>query len=137
MQRIVLDRGAELLLERLALDELLIHGRVVDARAIAALVFGAIKRHIGVAHDIGGATDRVVDHHDADARANDDALVAYGIGRGDRLDDAPGHRLQRGVIEHAEAQYRKLVPAEPGDDIIAAQRAHEPLGDTAQQLVAT
>jgi hypothetical protein len=75
--------------------------------------------HVGVAHDIGRAGDRGSDNHDADARSNDDALVAYGIWRGDRLDHAPSHGVERGVIEDPEGEDGKLIAAEPGDDIVA------------------
>ena len=57
-QLVVLDRRAQVVLEQLALEQVGVHRGVVDAGAIAALVLGAVERHVGVAHDVGGATDR-------------------------------------------------------------------------------
>ena len=65
-QVVVLDRGAQVVFQELALEQVGVHRRVVDAGAVAALVLGAIERHVGVAHDVGGAADVLVDDRDAD-----------------------------------------------------------------------
>ena len=41
-----------------------------------------------MAHDVGGAADVLVDDRDADAGADHDGLVADGVGRADRRDQA-------------------------------------------------
>ena len=75
-QLVLLDRGAQVVLDQLALEQIVVHRGVVDAGAVAAFVLGAIERHVGVAHDVGGAADVLVDDRDADAGADDDGLVA-------------------------------------------------------------
>ena len=76
LQAIVLDRLAQVAFEQLAVGQVGIHRRVVDAGAVAALVLGAVERHVGIAHDVGGAAAFAVDHRDADRGADHDVLAA-------------------------------------------------------------
>ena len=135
-QAVVLDRGAQLVFQELALDQVRIHRRVVDAGSIAALVLRPVERQIGMAHDVGRAADILVDDGDADAGADDDGLIGDGVGRADGGDHARGDRLQGRVIEAAGGDDGELVAAEPGDHVVATQGAGEPLGDAADELVA-
>ena len=54
-QLVVLDRLAQVAFQQLAVGQIRVHRRVVDAGAVAAFVLGAVERHVGVAHDVGGA----------------------------------------------------------------------------------
>jgi hypothetical protein len=46
------------------------------SRSIAPFVLGAIERHVGVAHDVGGVdAGAVIDHGDADAGADHDGMA--------------------------------------------------------------
>jgi len=87
-QAVALDRGAQVVFQDLALDQVRIHRRVVDAGPVAALVLGSIEREIGVAHDVGRAADLLADDSDADAGADDDGLVGDGVGGADGGDHA-------------------------------------------------
>ena len=53
LQSVFLDRLAQVRFEQLAARKIRIHRGVIDARAIAAFVLGAIERHVGIAHDVG------------------------------------------------------------------------------------
>ena len=44
-QPVLLDRGAQIVFQQLALEQVGIHRRIVDAGAVAALVLGAVERH--------------------------------------------------------------------------------------------
>ena len=113
-----------------------IHRRVVDAGAVAAFVFGAIERHVGVTQNVAGIVGAAVDHGDADRGADDDVVAVDRVGRADRGDDAPGDRLQRIGIRGAGGDDGEFVAAEPGDEIVAAHDAAEALRDVENQLVA-
>ena len=127
---------AQIVLHELALEQVGVHRVVVDAGAVAALVLGAIERHVGVAHDVGGAADMLVDDRDADRGADHDGLVADGVGRAERGDDAVGDRLQGGVVGAGRGDDGELVAADAGDQVVAAQGAGEALGHVADELVA-
>ena len=135
-QAVVLDRSAQVVLQDLALDQVGIHRRVVDARAIAALVLRPIERQIGMAHHVGCSADMLADDRNADARTDDDGLVGDRVGGADGGDHSIGDRLQGRVVEAARGDDGELVAAETGHQIIAAQGTGEPLGDVADQLVA-
>ncbi len=72
-QLVVLDRRPQVVLEQLAPEQVGVHRLVVDAGAVAAFVLGAVERHVGMPHDVGGAADMLVDDGDADAGADHDA----------------------------------------------------------------
>ncbi len=101
-QAVVLDRLEQVAFQQFAIGQVGVHRRVVDAGAVAALVLGAIKRHVGVAQDVGGVAGAAVDDRDADRGADDDVVAADQVGRADRGDDAPGDRLQRIGIRRAD-----------------------------------
>ena len=52
------DRVQQIAFQQLALRQVGVHRRIVDAGAIAAFVLGAIKRHVGVAQNIAGVARR-------------------------------------------------------------------------------
>jgi len=64
VQAVILDGVEEIALEQFAVGEVGVHRRVIDAGAVAALVLGAVERHVGVAQDIGGVARAAVDHRD-------------------------------------------------------------------------
>ena len=133
---VVLDRLAQIGFQELALGEVGVHRRVVDAGAVAALVLGAVERHVGVAHDVGGAGAVLVDHGDADRGADDDVVAADGIGRADGGDQALGERHHLGGVVAQRGDHRELVAAEPRHQVVAAQRVRQPQRDVADQFVA-
>ena len=51
-QVVVFDRLAQVGLKKLAARKIGVHRGVVDTGAVAALVLGAVERHVGVAHDV-------------------------------------------------------------------------------------
>ena len=135
-QVVVLDRLEQIAFQQFAVGQVGVHRRVVDAGAVAALVLGAIERHVGVAQNVGGVAGAAVDHGDADRGADDDVVAADGVGRADRGDDAPGDGLQRIGIRRAGGDDGEFVAAEPRHQIVAAHDAAQPLRDVEDQLVA-
>ena len=136
LQAVVLDRLAQIRLQQLAGGKIGVHRRVVDAGAVAAFVLGAVKRHVGIAHDVGGGAALVVDHRNADRGADDDVLAADGVGRADRRDDAlrqPHHLV---AVAADRGNHREFVAAETRHQVAAAQRVRQPQRHVADQLVA-
>ena len=133
---VVLDGVEQIAFEQLAVGQVGVHRRVVDAGAVAALVLGAIERHVGVAQNVGGVAGAAVDHRNADRGADDDVVAADHVGRADRGDDAAGDRLERIGIGLAMGDDGEFVAAEAGHQILAAHDAAQPLGDVENELVA-
>ena len=119
-QLVALDRRAQVVLDQLALEQVGVHRGVVDAGAVAAFVLGAVERHVGMAHDVGGAADLLVDHGDADAGADHDGLVADRVGRADRRDQAVGDGQQRRMVGAARGDDGEFVAADAGDEVVVA-----------------
>ena len=94
-QAVLGDRGAQVVLELLALAQVRVHVGVVDAGAAAALVLGAIERDVGAAHDVGGIARLAVDHRDADAGADHQRVAADRVGRAQDRDQPLGEALER------------------------------------------
>jgi hypothetical protein len=65
-EAVVSDRVQEIAFQELALRQVGVHGRVVDAGAVAPFVLGAIQRHVGITQDVAGVARAPVDHRDAD-----------------------------------------------------------------------
>ena len=135
-EAVVLDGVEQVAFEELSVGQVGVHRRVVDAGAVAALVLGAIERHVGVAQNVGGVAGAAVDRRDADRGADDDVVAADHVGRADRGDDAAGDRLQRIGIGLAMGDDGEFVAAEAGHQILAAHDAAQPLGDVEDELVA-
>src|SRR6185437_8635411 len=135
-QPVVLDRLVEVAFEQLAVRQVGIHRRVIDAGAVAAFVLGTVQRHIGVAQNVGGVARAAVDHRDADRRADDDVVAVDQVRRANRGDNASSDRLQRIRIRRADGDDGEFIAAEPGDEIVAAQDAAQPLRHVEDELVA-
>ena len=135
-QAVVLDRLAQVGFQELAAGQVGVHRRVVDAGAVAALVLGAVERHVGIAHDVGGAGAIAVDHRDADRGADHDVLAADGVGRAERGDDALRDHHHHLAVVADRGDHREFVAAEAGHQVAAAQRVRQPQGHVADQLVA-
>src|SRR6516164_6859634 len=84
MQTVILDRVAQLVLQKLALDEGCIHCGIVNAGAVTTLVLGTIKREVGMAYHVSSGAGLLIDDHNADARADHDRLIGNRIRRADR-----------------------------------------------------
>ena len=65
-QHVVLDGLQQIAFQQLAVGKVGVHRRVIDTGAVAALVLGAVERHVGVAQNVAGVADAAVDHGDAD-----------------------------------------------------------------------
>ena len=84
LEAVVLDRVQQVAFQELAVGQVGVHRRVIDAGAVAALVLGAVERHVGVAQDVGGIARAAVDHGDADRGADDDVVAVDRVGRAQR-----------------------------------------------------
>ena len=133
---VVLDGVEQVAFEQFAAGQVGVHRRVIDAGAVAAFVLGAIERHVGIAQNVGGIAGAAVDDGNADRGADDDVVAADRIGRAERIDDAAGDSLQRVGIGLAGGDDGELVAAEPGDQIVAAHDAAQPLRDIENERVA-
>src|ERR1051325_9251935 len=58
LEALLLDGLAQILLDQLALGQIGVHYRIINAGAIATLVLGAIERHVGIAHDVSRVATR-------------------------------------------------------------------------------
>src|SRR5262249_56476295 len=87
---VVFDGVLQVALHLLALAQVGVHLRVVDAGAVAAVVLGAIERDVGAPHHVGDFAAVAGDRGDADAGADGDGVAHDGIGNAQRLDDALG-----------------------------------------------
>ena len=135
-EAVVSDRVQQIAFQELALRQIGVHRRIVDAGAIAPFVLGAIERHVGVAQNIAGVAGAPVNHRDADRGADIDGMAADRIGGAHRGDDASGDRLQRIGVRRADGQNGKFIAAEPGDEIVATHHMTETLGDRENEFVA-
>src|SRR5262245_23766857 len=133
---VLLDRGAEVVFDQLAFEQVGVHRGVVDAGAVAALVLRPVQGHVGVAHDVGGAGDMLENDCDADRRTDHDGPIVDRIGSAEGGDQPVGDTLQGPMVGGRAGDHRKLVAADTGDQIVAAQRAAEPLRHGPNELVA-
>jgi hypothetical protein len=136
MQLTVFDRVAERAFEQFTAGEVGVHRRVVDAGAVAALVLGAIERHIGVAQNIAGVLDAAVDDGNADRSADIDAVPADDEWRADRRENAFGYCLQRIIVRGAGHDDGEFVTAEAGNEIVVAHGLTQAPRDVENELVA-
>ena len=110
-----------------------VHRRVVDARAIAALVLGAIERHVGVTQE--GVSGAAVDHGNADRSADIDAVAADDERRAVRRENALRHGLQRIIVRGADHDDGEFVAAQAGNEIVAAYDLTQASRDVENELV--
>ena len=83
VQLLVFDRLAQRAFQQFAIRQVGIHRRVIDTGAVAALVLGAIERHVRVTQDVAGVLDAAIDHRDPDRCADIDAVAADNKWRAD------------------------------------------------------
>ncbi len=105
-------------------------------QAVAALILGAIERHIGVAQDVAGVLGAAVDHGNTDRSADIDAVPADDERRADRRENAFGYRLQRIVVRGAGHDDREFVAAQAGDEIVLASDLAQAPRDVENEFVA-
>ncbi len=135
LEVLVLERGAQLALERQQLAELERHVVLEDLVMAAAGVLGGVHRDVRVANEVVAVGRPARMHNDADARP-DGQLASRDRHRLSQLLVQPvGHLdgllLARGVEQHGE-----LVAAEPRQRVAGAHGRGEALGHGPQQLVA-
>ncbi len=135
-EAVVLDRRAQIRFQDLAVGQIGVHRRVVDDGAVAALVLGAVERHVGVAHDVGGAGAILVDHRDADGGADHDVVAGDRIRRADGGDQPLGKPRHLDVVVADRGDHREFVAAQPRHQVVAAQRVRQAQRGVADQLVA-
>ena len=129
-----LDRRLEVEAE-LPLDaKLLVQLRLVQ-RVRALRPLDAVHRDVRVADEVLAARGAGGADRDADAHVAGDVAAAERVRPVDRVQHAPGHgdsRLRVGVAD----EHRELVAAEPGGEILGADRAGQAAGELGEQLVA-
>ena len=127
---------AQLALEPAARLRLLVHGRLEQAKAVAALRLGAIKGEVGVLEQYVRVWPVLREQGDADA-GGDMHLVAIELERGgERAQDLGRQGRGVGGLRELGLHQRELVAAEPGQGVAGPDRARDPAGHRAQQLVA-
>ena len=131
-----LQRLAQLALEPPARLRLLVHRRLEQAKAVAALRLGAVEGEVGVLEQRVRVLPVLREQGDADA-GGDMHLVAVELERGgERAQDLGRQGRGVGGLRELGLHQRELVAAEPGQGVAGADRARDPAGHRAQQLVA-
>ena len=98
-------------------------------------LLGAVHRGVGEAEQLERRLGAGADRH-ADRRADEHLVAGDDERAGERVDDADRDGLDRVEVGRARAEHDELVAAEPGDDVLDADRARDPVGDEHEQLVA-
>ncbi len=114
----------------------LVHAGVEDREPGLAVGLGHVHRHVGVAHEVRRAGDRVAGAGDPDRRGHHDVLVAEDVGRPELVDEAGRHRAGATERRLVLDQDGELVAAEAGDQVALADQALDALGDRDQERVA-
>jgi hypothetical protein len=114
-------------------------GRVGVARGgvgldVRSRALGLVHRHVGVAQERRDVLAVVGLQRDADRGAELDGDAADVEGEGEGAVQAGGH-LADGATVGQDGQDRELVPAEAGQDVVAAQQLVQALGDVDEQAV--
>ncbi len=129
------DRRLQVVLQRAALAQPLVHRRLEEAVDAAAFGLGAIERGVGVGDQRCGVL--AIGREDRDADADCAAkLVAVDVEfLGDGRDDLPGHRLRCRRLFAVGRDDGELIAAEPRHER-AADRFLQAPRNFAKQVVA-
>ena len=136
LELVALERVAQVVLEREALDHAAADVLVEELVARAAQVLGALHRHVGVAHERLGAVAEPVGDGDAEAGVDEDGLVAEHDRRGEAVEQPLGDLDRPALPGQALAQDGELVAAQPRERVAGREQRGEPRGELGQQLVA-
>ena len=113
-----------------------IHFALEEMMHAAAVVLGAVQRHVGVAHQLFAVVAVAGRQRDADAGADHDLDAVHVIGFAQRVDQ-PQRKVVGVVGRNFASQHdRKFVAAESRHQIAAADIGAHPRGHHGQQPVA-
>ena len=135
LKTVIIDSLTQVRFKQLTAGKIGVHRSVINARAIAAFIFGAVERHIGVTHDVGCGAALVVDHRNAHRGADDDVLSIDDVGRADRGNDALRKAQHLFAVARDRRDYREFVTAKTRDQITAPQGMRKPQGHVADQFI--
>ena len=139
---VVEEKGAivqglpDILLERLAGPEFLVHRRVVEPVVVAALLLRLVERQVGVPEELVGVGVVVRKHRDADAGAREHLFLVEFERRRDRLDHPLGENGDAVLMVEVGLDDGELVAAEPRHGVGLAHARQEARGHLFQQVVA-
>jgi hypothetical protein len=136
LKLVPIDGGTEVMLQALAQREIRAHGRIVEARAIAALVLGPVERHVGEAHDVGCVPCFPVDQHHSHAGADNQRLRADDEGGAQAADDALGEFLERRPGFRVARQHGEFIAPEPGHEVVFPHDAAQAIRYRRDEFVA-
>ncbi len=91
-----------------------VHFHLVETETVAALVFGAVERQVGAAHDVVDAVGRRNGNADADVNVDLDTVDPERLC--DALDQLLGELSRRGLVRAAR-QNGEFVAGQPGDHV--------------------
>ena len=130
------ERKPELVLDQAAALQRLVHARLEEAHALAAVALGARESDGRMAQYRGGLVAVGGGHGDADARREQEVLVAD-LERPAQGVDQPVHE-RHDVAEIGDVDERdgEFVAAQPGEEVAVAQGELDARADLAQHLVA-
>src|ERR1700692_3076310 len=132
----VRHRHAQIELEGTALLHASVHARLEKTIRAAAVGFAAIKRKVRILHELVRHRAVARGDCDADARSHHDLAAVELIWRAHHVDQT---RCKRGHVRYlieCDLQDRKLVSAQPGDDVGLAGATPNAPGHRLQQFVA-
>ena len=137
LELVVHDRLAQIQLEGAARLHAGVHLELEEAVDAAAVGLGAVERQIGVLHQGVRLVAVARGHGDADAGPHDDLMAVEIVGSADHLDESrrEGGNVGR-MIGRQHLHDGKLVAAQPGHDVLAADAAAHAVGRRLQQQVA-
>src|SRR6266536_4012178 len=118
-QTVALDGAAQIVLELLALAQIGIHGRIVDASPIAAFVLRPVERDVDAPQDVRRFPGARLDQRHADAGAGNQRVPEDAVGDAQRIDDARSLGMQRRLAGNVGGDHGEFVAAEPGDQVVA------------------
>ena len=134
-QLVVAERGAQLALHVESVVDLAAHRLVEQGDPSPAGLLGGVHRQVGALHDlvgrIGSDAERDADAHRHDVLATVEADRCL-HGRQQAVGDGGDLEIGADVAAHDQ----ELVAAEASDDVAAAGRGLQPVGDDLQQPVA-
>ena len=130
------DRRAQVVLDRLAEVQLLLHRLVEEGEAVAALVLGPVQGEIGrLGQRLGGRSILRAKRH-AEGDGDEHLRRAEIEGRDHRVVDAMRHGSALHGILDVEEHQGELVAAEAGEAVALTDHAADALGDAGDQPVA-
>ena len=123
-----MDRGAQIVFGILEKTKDLAALRFKKGEAVASLMFGAVEREIGEAHQADALFRILRAKRDADRGARKDLLPGQFEGRAQLLEDAIGQAGAIARIADIRLQDGEFIAADARDIIAVAQRPRQTVG---------